>query len=125
LLDRDEDISQNQRTAVTALTDAAYRDLTSAAATRVPRLMQDVLATSAAANLVSGAFTPARVAMWAETGTLAMHLMVAHRNPAAFAGDPLLSQVCGGESPFVVLRPLRTWLDPGTTTADDDQGSAV
>jgi len=119
LLDRDDDIRQSQRTAVTALTDAAYRDLTAAAATRVPRLMQDVLATSAAANLISGAFTPARVAMWAETGTLAMHLMVAHRNPAAFAGDPLLSQVCAGSSPFVVLRPLRTWLDPGVATADD------
>jgi hypothetical protein len=113
LLDRDEDMVQNQRTAITALTDEAYWKLARAAASRVPRLLDDVVATSTSAHLVIQAVSMERIAQWTQTGALAIHLMVAHRNREAFAHDPIPPRVLRGLSPFVVLRPLRDWLQPG------------
>jgi hypothetical protein len=119
LLDRNEDILQEQHTAITALTDKAYWRLARAAASRVPRLLEDVMAVSTSAHLVTKAISTSHIRLWAHTSSLTMHLMVAQRNQEAFTHDPQPERVLRGHSAYSILRPLRMWLQSGVQPANE------
>lgn len=114
LLDRDEDVNQRQHTVVTGLCDEAYRHLTRVAASLVPEILHDVRQVAPKLMDLLRPLQEARIESWTRGGALLIYLMTRHRNRDAFGatGADLADRVCGGESPFIVLRAVRSWLAP-------------
>jgi hypothetical protein len=119
LLDRDDDMRQGQRTAATALTDTAYQHMLARAAGSIPLIFADALSASPGMKLVIEMLDPAQIERWIAACGLTMHLMAAHRNPAACpALVELLGTMCRGVSPFVIVKAMREWLHPARACAD-------
>jgi hypothetical protein len=112
LLDRGEDIAQNQHTVMTGLRAEPYAHLAWVSAHYVPRILQDVYAVAPRMSALIRPLDDARVTGWVDTGGLLIYLMTRHRNVEAF-GDhaaALAERTCSGRSPFVILRAVREWV---------------